>query len=49
MIDRNQKCPLFENCNCKSAVCRVRLPDKDCFYYRWFKQLIEEDEEEKEK
>ena len=43
MIDRDQQCPLFENCDCKSAVCRVSLPDKNCWYYRWFRDLIEED------
>ena len=44
MIDREQKCPFFDlHCPCLTAMCRVRLPDDGCYWYRWFKQLIEED------
>jgi hypothetical protein len=34
------KCPLFEFCNCKTAACRVQLPDESCYWYRYFKNLI---------
>ena len=37
-------CPLFEFCNCKTAACRVQLPDETCYWYRYFKNLIEENE-----
>lgn len=35
------KCPLFDFCNCKTAYCLVQLPDDSCYWYRWFKKLIE--------
>ena len=35
-------CILFPICNCKTAICRVELPDESCYYYRYFKKLIEE-------
>ena len=38
------KCPLFDFCNCKTAMCRAVLPDESCYWYRYFKQLIEERE-----
>ena len=38
------RCPLFSICDGKTAVCAVRLPDEDCWYYRYFKKLIKEDE-----
>ena len=38
------KCPLFDWCPCKTAVCRVCLPDESCYWYRYFKKLIEENE-----
>lgn len=38
------ECPLFSICNNKTAVCAVRLPDESCWYYRYFKKLIKEDE-----
>ena len=34
-------CPLFNICNCKTAMCRVELPDDSCYYYRYFKSIIE--------
>lgn len=39
-------CPLFEFCNCRTAMCRVALPDDSCYWYRYFKTLIKEREEE---
>ena len=38
------KCPMFETCTCKTAMCRVYLPDESCYWYRYFKKLIEENE-----
>jgi len=40
--DRIKTCELFNICNCKTAMCRVTLPDEGCYYYRYFKKLIEE-------
>ena len=37
-------CPLFEFCNCKTAMCRVAEPDESCYWYRYFKKLIEKNE-----
>ena len=34
-------CPLFNICNCKTAMCRVEPPDDSCHYYRYFKSIIE--------
>ena len=38
------KCELFNFCNCKTAMCRAVLPDESCYWYRYFKKLIEENE-----
>ena len=38
----SKQCPLFEFCNCKTAVCRVLEPDESCYYYHYFKKIIEE-------
>ena len=35
------KCPLFDWCPCKTAMCRVCEPDETCYWYRYFKKLIE--------
>ena len=40
------KCELFEICNCKTAMCRACEPDESCYWYRYFKKLIEEKERE---
>lgn len=37
-------CPMFDICNCKTAMCRAVLPDESCYWYRYFKKLIEENE-----
>ena len=42
-----EQCPLFSFCNCKTAMCRVILPDESCYWYRYFKQLIKENQEMK--
>lgn len=33
------RCPLIENCQQKSAVCNVMLPDETCYWFRWFRAL----------
>ena len=35
------KCPLFNICDCKTAMRRVVPPDDSCYYYRYFKSIIE--------
>lgn len=35
-------CPMFRRCECKTAMCRCALPDESCYWYRWFKQRINE-------
>ena len=37
-------CPMFDTCTCKTAMCRAVLPDESCYWYRYFKKLIEENE-----
>ena len=41
--NKEQECPLFKWCPSHTAICRVSLPDDGCYWYRWFKKLIEED------
>ena len=41
------KCPLFKCCNMKTAVCRIKEPDSSCWYYRYFKKLINEQGDDK--
>lgn len=36
-----ESCPLFDFCNYKTAVCKTMLPDESCYWYRYFKDLIE--------
>ena len=36
-----QKCELFNICDCKTAMCRTCLPDESCYYYRYFKKIRE--------
>ena len=45
MTGKRGKCPLFDLCNCKTAICRIRRPDEFCYWYRYFKKLIEENKE----
>lgn len=40
-------CEMFNICNCKTAVCRVLIPDETCYWYRYFKKIIEDYEETK--
>lgn len=44
-----EKCILFNICNYKTAVCRVCPPDESCYYYRYFKKIIERTEKNKNK
>ena len=37
-------CPMFDTCTCKTAMCRAVLPDESCYWYRYFKNLIKENE-----
>lgn len=48
-INKEQECSLFKWCPSKTAVCRVCLPDNGCYWYRWFKKLIQEDNKENNK
>lgn len=41
------KCLLFDDCDFKTAACRVQEPDESCYWYRYFKRLIEQKEENK--
>jgi len=40
-VEQNKGCPLFNFCNCKTAICKILEPDDTCFWYRYFKKLIE--------
>ena len=44
---KNSPCLLFEICNCKTAMCHAMPPDESCYYYTYFKKLIEEKKFEK--
>lgn len=46
--EENEQCSLFNFCNAKTATCRVREPDESCYWYRYFKRLIEQKEENKQ-
>lgn len=41
------KCPLFDFCDSITATCRVKEPDEGCYYYRYFRDLINRKEAEK--
>ena len=43
------KCPLFDFCDSITATCRVSEPDEGCYYYRYFHDLIQRKEKEKQK
>ena len=34
-------CPLVSHCQSRTAPCSVMEPDDGCYYYRYFKELIE--------
>ena len=36
-----EQCPLFDFCSYKTAMCRTALPDESCYWYRYFKELID--------
>lgn len=41
-MNKWQKCPLYNWCPNRSGACLAELPDEGCPWYRWFKELIEE-------
>ena len=41
-------CEMFESCGCKTAACRVCPPDESCYWYRYFKKIIKENETREE-
>ena len=43
MYRQSAPCELFSICNCKTATCRAIPPDESCYYYRYFKKIIEEE------
>ena len=43
------KCPLFNFCDSITATCRVKEPDEGCYYYRYFRDLIQRKEKQKKK
>ena len=46
---KDQQCWLYKyGCPCRTAGC-IGLPDQGCPVYRWFKQVITENEENKNK
>ena len=48
-MNKSQECPLFKWCPSKTATCRCYLPDRGCYWYRWFQKLIEEENKENNK
>ena len=43
-----EQCPLFSFCNCKTAMCRVVLPDESCYWYKYFDKLIKQHQSQEE-
>ena len=41
-------CILRDFCPFRTAVCAVCLPDKGCYVYRWFEELIKSNKENKD-
>lgn len=35
-------CLLYNQCNCKTAICRIREPDATCPIYKYFYTLIKD-------
>lgn len=48
-MNKWQACPLLKWCPNKTAICKAYLPDNGCYWYRWFKKLILEDDKENNK
>lgn len=38
------KCPLFDICNCKTAMCCICEPSESCYWYKYFYELIKRKE-----
>ena len=45
-LENFKKCELLPFCPNKSVICNLELPDKSCYWYRYFKKLIEENKNE---
>ena len=41
--ERQPHCELLSICNYKTGVCNSMEPDEGCYYYRYFKKLIEKE------
>jgi len=44
IIEINRQCPIFPICNYKTITCNVLLPGEECYWYRYLKKRIEEEE-----
>ena len=44
----NKECFIVDWCQCKTAICYVCGPDEDCWLYRKFKKIIEQNEKRKQ-
>lgn len=38
-------CPWYDMCIYKTAVCMSRYPDEGCVLFRWFKELINKEDQ----
>ena len=38
------KCPMYDSCTLRTGACVASLPDNGCYWYRWFKDLIQKTE-----
>ena len=38
------KCPMYDSCTLRNGGCLASLPDNGCYWYRFFKDLIQETE-----
>lgn len=38
------KCPMYDSCTLKTGGCVASLPDDGCYWYRFFKDLIQKTE-----
>lgn len=38
------KCPMYDSCTLRNGGCVASLPDNGCYWYRWFKDLIQKTE-----
>ena len=38
------KCPMYDSCTLRNGGCLASLPDNGCYWYRFFKDLIQKTE-----